>query len=323
MCIIMYAPSKKTIKAEKIRTAFKNNPDGAGIMWYDKNGDVHYRKGFTKVEKLINFFNGLGSNFPRAIHCRIATSGKISEKTCHPFPIVDNFEEMGKDKGDPANGCLMHNGIFTRYTPTGGMQAEYSDTMNYTKQVIFPLVEAGAITNDGVVNLLSEMTSRVLLFLPDFIVGRFGSWTEDKEEHFFASNDTYDHERFTYKYPTYYTDYDNPYWWKSTSGNSCGTTHSNYPSYSSPKKKKVEVAEPEYSYSIMLDANTYAEAYDLMESFLDSYHGLIADEDYVIETLETVDKGLYEFSFDSYKNLEQYGEIKSPFFISYVNKLKS
>lgn len=319
MCIIMYAPSKKTIKAEKIRTAFKNNPDGAGIMWYDKNGDVHYRKGFTKVEKLINFFNGLGSNFPRAIHCRIATSGKISEKTCHPFPIVDNFEEMGKDKGDPIYGCLMHNGIFTRYTPTGGMQAEYSDTMNYTKQVIYPLVEAGAITNEGVVNLLSEMTSRVLLFLPNFIVGRFGTWTEDKDEHFFASNDTYDHERFTYKYPTYYTDYDNPYWWKSTESKSgC----SNYPTYSSPKKTKVEVAEPEYSYSIMLDAKSYAEAYDLMESFLDSYHGLIVDEDYVVETLTCIDTGIYEFSFDSYKNLEQYDGIKAPYYISYVNKLK-
>lgn len=321
MCIIMYAPSNKTIEEKKIRTAFENNPDGAGLMWYDKDGDVHYRKGFTKVDELIKFFNGLGRAFPRAIHCRIATSGKISSRTCHPFPISDDFDVMGKSKGDPELGAMMHNGIFSAYTPKEGMKADYSDTMNYNKEVIYPIVSEGMITNSGVVNLLSEMTSRVLLFLPGFIVGRFGAWTQDKEEGFYASNDTYDHARYTYRYPSYYTDYDNPYWWKNQYGATANTVSTYSTCSNTEKREQFKEPEPEYSYSIMINADTYAKACDLMETFLDKYHGLIVDEDYVVETLFQVDTGMYEFSFDSYSKLEQYEEIRDPFFISYISKI--
>lgn len=319
MCIIMYCPAKKSIKEEKIRTAFENNPDGAGIMWYDTNGGVHYRKGFTDADKLVNFFKGLGTETPRAIHCRIATSGKISTKTCHPFPIVEKIEDMGNEKGDPEWGAMMHNGVFTSYTPKEGMKAEYSDTMNYNRYVIFPLVSNGAIYNQGVINLLSDMTSRVLLFLPDFMVGRFGSWVEDAEDGFYASNDTYKYIKYVYRYskPTYpYTtnapDYGYEYtedgWWKLKSRKpTCETTS--------------VIKKPQYTYSIMVNAKSYMDAYDLMDEFLAQYHGLIDDEDYVVETLEALDKGIYEFSFDSYENIEQYQKVKEPFFVSYWQKI--
>ena len=307
MCIIMYAKTNQTIGEKKIRTAFINNPDGAGIMWYDRGGKVHYRKGFDKAENLIEFFKSLGTDIPRAIHCRIATSGKVSTRTCHPFPIVDSFNEMGKEKGVPKFGAMMHNGIFSRYTPTGGMKSDYSDTMNYNKQVIYPLVKNKAISNEGVINLLSEMTSRVLLFLPNFIVGRFGAWTEDKEEGFLASNDTYDHERFIYTYPTYYTNYDSPNWWKEKK--------------SSVTTTNPIIIKPQYTYSIMVNAKSYCDACDLMETFIDKYRGCIVDENFVIETLTSIDTNIYEFSFDAYRKLEELQDIKDPYFILYIKKI--
>ena len=39
-----------------IRTMFTNNPDGAGIMYYDYLlQKVIYHKGFMKVEQLLDF----------------------------------------------------------------------------------------------------------------------------------------------------------------------------------------------------------------------------------------------------------------------------
>lgn len=315
MCIIMYAPINKTIKEEKIRNAFENNPDGAGVMWYDPKGNVHYRKGFTEADKLVSFFKGLGVSTPRAIHCRIATSGAVSTKTCHPFPIVEKIEDMGYEKGDPELGAMMHNGIFSAYTPKEGMKADYSDTMNFDRWVIYPLVSKGCIDNPGVINLLSDMTSRVLLFLPDFIVGRFGNWVEDKEDGFIASNDTYKYVKYHYPKPTYpctgaysydYTDG----WWKLNNKSTKTTT-----------KTTTKVRKPQYSYSIMVNAKSYYDAADLMDSFLANYVGMIVDEDEAMETLQCIDKGMYEFSFDAYDSIEKFHAVKDPYFISYWQKI--
>ena len=315
MCIIMYAKSGQTIKKEKIETAFKNNPDGAGVMWYDLNGKVHYHKGFDNVKKLVSFFNRLGSKTPRAIHCRIATSGKVSTRTCHPFPITDSFDVMGVEKGETKYGCVMHNGIFSLYTPKEGMNADYSDSMNYVKETLFPLAKAGCIQNEGVINLLSEMSSRLLIFLPDFMVARFGSWVEDKEEKFLASNDTYEHERYIYRYPAYYTGYDNPQWYSTSSSSSATTTYTNM--YKPTGERKA----PTHSFSIMFFTDDKIAACDMVEDFLYEYRGLIDDEDTAIETLQQVDDGVYEFYFDSYGDIEQFKKVREPFYITGVEKL--
>ena len=315
MCVILYAPTGKSIQESKIKVAFENNPDGAGVMWYDAEGGVHYRKGFTDENKLCAFFKGLGTETPRAIHCRIATSGKVSTKTCHPFPIVESIEEMGEEKGDPKLGAMMHNGVFSSYTPKGGMACEYSDTMNYDRYVIFPLVSSGVIENPGVINLLSEMTSRILLFLPNFMVGKFGTWYEDKEEGFLASNDSYKYVKYLYHYPCY-TNFNDKDWWKR------GTYSASYlNSKTTTTEKKEEEKEPSYTYSIVVNADTWGQAYSLMDDFLEDYSGEIYDEDYAVETLNQIDTGLYEFCFDSFRELEALKKIEYPYFVSYFAKI--
>lgn len=348
MCVIIYCPREKTISDDKIKVAFKNNPDGAGVMWYDDGGGVHYRKGFDKVDELINFFRSLNVSVPRAIHCRIATSGKVSSKTCHPFPIVKSTDKMGADSGRPKFGCLMHNGIFSRYTPKGGMQAEVSDTMNYTEQVIYPLVSAGAIYNEGVLNLLSEMTSRVLLFLPKFMIGRFGSWEKDKDEGFYASNTTYKYERYYYATTCYdysngyygrnygYTNYDKDWWKKRDNATKSAsrppectkTTKTVVPKKKDKPKitivqpKIVEVKRvPEFVFGIVFSAKNKLEANDLMYEFLDNYYGEICETDDLYDTLKEIGDNYWEFIVETYSDIDKLEKIKDPYGISYFEKI--
>ena len=354
MCIIMYAPSGIGIEEKKIRQAFENNPDGAGVMWYDDTGYVHYRKGFDKVDELVSFFVSLGREFPRAVHCRIATSGKIGVRTCHPFPIVEKVDDMGDFVGKPKFGAVMHNGIFSRYTPTGGMKADYSDTMNYVSKVIYPIVSAGCIENEGVIRLLGEMTSRLLVFLPNFIVGRFGSWEEDKEEHFFASNDTYSHKKYVYVNPyinngygcnyTNYSGYDADWWKKRGSRTPACTetkttvirpvtkksenkTHKKKTNGSSTPIKKTETVKSdkknaEYLFSIGFSATDKQKANDLFYDFLDEYYEYILEDDKMYDSLQEIGKDLWEFYFNATCDIDRIKKVSKPYFISYFEKLK-
>ena len=327
MCIIMYSPSGKTISEDCIRNAFENNPDGGGVMWYDKNGSVHYKKGFDKVDELVRFYNALNPNLPRAIHCRIATSGKVSTKTCHPFPIVKEISNMGNASGLALNGALMHNGIFSRYTPTLGMNCEYSDTMNYTSQVIFPLVRSKCINNEGVINLLQDMTSRLLLFLPKFQIMRFGSWVENKEEGFFASNSTYEKKTYVYSrspynygsygyWGDYADDYDYPYTYKNTTEMS-PKVRSISPTY---PNTSGETDGTKYLMSILISAKDEKDAEDLVWQFLDDYYPLIIDEDMAIDSLAQLDTGMFEFVIEATQDLNKAYPIKAPFSVSYCEK---
>ena len=319
MCIIMYCPSGKTISKSNIENAFRYNPHGAGVMYYDEDGNVHFKKGFDKVDNLYRFWNSLSPNLPRALHCRIATSGKISTKTCHPFPIEKNVEDMGNGEGIAKNGCLMHNGIFSNYTPKGGMLCDYSDSMYYTAKVIYPLKDM--IMNEGVLRLLQEMTSRVLLFLPKFKILRFGKWEEDKTEHFFASNDTYE-ERYTYYNYGVYGDWSDYY---------NGRSYCTYKSTKKDDKKDKEdeelydvsygytnrsgLKQANFIFSILIGAKDKNEAEELLYEFCDDFYTFIYDEDSAFDTLQEIDDGMWEFCIETTDDINRF--IKPPYSVGY------
>lgn len=345
MCIIMYVPKGGSVADEKIRTAFKNNSDGAGVMWYDTAGSVRFKKGFKKVDDLINFFHRISPEVPRAIHCRIATSGRVSARTCHPFPIVESVQDMGESEGVGKKGCLMHNGIFSKYTPKDGLKSDYSDTMFFTSRVIYPIVKSNMIQNKGVEELLSDMTSRVLIFLPKGRVFKYGTWYKDDEENFYASNYTYENYYSYYGYGyggSYYNNnYTNPYrkddWWKSrnpscttaniTTTPSTVTVVSTAPVVKTESKldtvkKKSDIVKPEYFFNIQLTAKDEQEAEDFFYDFLDTYYGYIVDcDDYTADAyLIPIDTGIWEFWVEAYDDLDKLQKIKAPYMINYFEK---
>ena len=281
MCIAIYVPAGKTITEKQIRNAFSNNKDGAGVMHYDKAGQVHYAKGFMDVESLLKYWNNSTSDkYPRALHCRIATSGKISKGCCHPFPIGNNLDSMLVTKGIGKDGCLIHNGVFSKYTPKEGLESPYSDTMIFTQKVIYPLVRM--LNNSGVQELLSELTSRVLVFLPNFEVHRYGKWEYEDEHGFYASNSTYEYNK---------SDWD---WIGNQYLNGCNTTYISTPytnNYLSKLKSETEEPRLVHVYGISVAAANEQEATEKLEDFIGTY-----------------EKSLANWGWDSYDTLEEYNE---------------
>ena len=305
MCIAIYVPTGKNIKDEQIRNAFKNNPDGAGVMHYDKYGRVHYNKGFMDVESLLAYWHhNTTDKYPRAIHCRIATSGKIGKGCCHPFPITNDLDAMLKPSGKSKTGCLIHNGVFAKYTPKDGMNSPYSDTMVFTQKVIYPLREV--LNNSGVDELMSDMTSRVLVFLPNYEVHRYGKWEFEDVEGFYASNTTYDYDKDEWKKwynnGAHYCSY-LPY-----SYDNYGTTvydSGSGKSFSLTSKVEEDKKQATDGYGIAFTARSMYEAEDMMYAFMDEHCTSLVDGGWdACETLEhCTDSDTWVFYVESFQDI--------------------
>ena len=319
MCIAIYVPTGKDITDEQIRNSFSNNKDGAGVMHYDRNGNVNYAKGFMDVESLLAYWkHNTSSKYPRALHCRIATSGKVSKGCCHPFPITDNLDDMLVPRGKSSTGCMMHNGVFAKYTPTDGMMSLYSDTMFFTKKVVYPLRQV--LNNSGVEELMSDMTSRVLVFLPNFEVHMYGKWEYEKEHGFYASNDTYDYN------------YDEWYKWRKI-GSTVSTPYS-YPvttyyddeylsrpslyshQYTSTKDKE----KYDHEYGITFNALGLDRAYEMVDKFVDDYFYDVEDAFDIYDMIDNA--GTTQWWFYCMGNAELEGKLKNSPYTVFENRIK-
>lgn len=215
MCIIAYAPRGQQIKEEVIRRMFQGNPDGAGIMWKPSDSSqVEILKGFMKIDDLLNAYSKIPVECEKAIHCRIATAGKVSVGCCHPFPVRAKTNAM-KQAQDSAYMALMHNGIIDYCNPVQGMQADYSDSMVFAAQVLYPLQKQ---LDTAAIQLLIEnsTTSRLLIFRKDAETLMFGNWKY--EDGIYYSNDNYKMKTygFGYGYGGYKSSYWNDYEWDKT-----------------------------------------------------------------------------------------------------------
>ena len=252
MCIIAYAPKGVKIEERTIKTMFSCNPDGAGIMWKPLNGgSVEIRKGFMKVEELIKAWSEIPVDCEKAIHCRIATSGKISKECCHPFPVRPKTSMMKKTV-DKCYMALMHNGVIHQCTPTKGIKADYSDSMLFAAKYLYPLQKM--IDKDCVKDLLESFsTSRLLIMRAGAETIMLGNWIEDNGVYY--SNSTYKDIGYGY-----YGD-----WRKS-------------------KTSKVDNDYPEYSWIVLdIDKDNVAKASKHVAETLDA-HGIIYD--YIDDSIE-------------------------------------
>ena len=136
MCIIVAIPEHKPLpNIETMRECFKRNPDGAGFMYADGKS-VKIRKGFMKFDDFLDALEGedIPEDTAIILHFRIATSGKVKQSTCHPFPVSDVKEELQATRTECRFG-LAHNGVISGRTTYDG----WSDTMDFTAKVVTPL----------------------------------------------------------------------------------------------------------------------------------------------------------------------------------------
>ncbi len=259
MCIIAYVPKMENVSEDTIKTMFLGNPDGAGLMWKtDDKSAVQIRKGFMKVEDLIQAYNEIPTDCERAIHCRIATAGKISVACCHPFPIRAKVSAM-KNGTDKAELALMHNGVISYANPSKGLKADYSDSMNFAAKFLYPL--RYQLDKDCVQTLIEESTpSRLLIMRQGAETIMLGNW--ECEDGVYYSNDSY--KPLSKRYSKYLYGYD----WSNY--DDCRWTHTS------------SSIEPEYgAYEVMyldIGSDNVDEAEEKITAAIEQFKLLYSDE---------------------------------------------
>ena len=223
MCVIAFSPKGVDIPTvNQIRTMWQHNPDGAGYAYVSKKGKVIYRKGFMKLDDLLQELEAperfKNTNF--AIHFRIGTSGENDGATCHPFPLSTSFGDLRKTEGE-VDSVLFHNGILS----DGGLASPLaSDTQDFVI-AMSPLLQKynRSKTRDY---FISELTkgSRLLILYKNNAFKMYGEWQKDGD--IWVSNLNYKHDYswygsgyygyYNYMYDDYYDDYYSPTLSKAT-----------------------------------------------------------------------------------------------------------
>lgn len=129
MCIIIVKKAGvKFPDNDILKNCWDSNKDGAGYM-YPKNGKVEIRKGFMKLNHLMDSLNGIPNkdDLPMIIHFRITTHGGTNKQNTHPFPVTSN-EKLLRSTRVKSNLGVAHNGIINIDN-----DKKLSDTMQFIK----------------------------------------------------------------------------------------------------------------------------------------------------------------------------------------------
>ncbi len=180
MCIAIVNPAKaKALTDDRIRTCFRNNDDGMGLM-YAHNGEIFVSKYLNDVDAFIKRYRDarkLGIDV--ILHFRIATHGAADLSNCHPFLL--NQQGLG----------FCHNGMLSDY----GSNIT-SDSRDFGELVLKRLDGAGEgwLYRDTMLNQLEEIIGP---FNKIVLLDKAGHWAilnvhmGEWDKKSWYSNDTY------------------------------------------------------------------------------------------------------------------------------------
>lgn len=187
MCIAIVKPAKVEIATERLEICFHNNPDGAGIAYYDDYGKLKIQKGFFKFNKFLRAYNKVKENRKMLIHFRIKTVGDKNAANCHPFNIG-------------GNSALVHNGTITSIK----VEKERSDSSTLSSWLSeLNQKHPGFALETATLQILESLIkpSRVAIMTPmRFILLNKEAWKED--EGCFYSNDGFKAKKASYTTPS-------------------------------------------------------------------------------------------------------------------------
>jgi hypothetical protein len=134
MCVIVYKPAGTPFKTKDIIRCFRENPNGAGLMYWSDCG-LHIEKGFMNVKSLIDMLNYIG-DIDVVVHFRYATHGLKNQHQTHPFVVTKKIADAKTSRGMgtvlPLSGqALMHNGVLPKFG-----SRKISDTLDMTANVL-------------------------------------------------------------------------------------------------------------------------------------------------------------------------------------------
>lgn len=212
MCIICVKNGKRLPTLEQVKNCWNNNPDGAGIFWYNPNrqGDnkIGYKKGFFDEASFVRFWQRISKDYKLAgFHCRIATHGGIKASLCHPFPVdrVNNKQLSGY-----VSKLAVHNGVLSENIYKNYFTSADSDTSAYCKKIYLEMLSFETIRKE-------TAGSRFVIITKTGGLHLFGGWRY--EDGVFYSNDSYSYKKtYNYKFTSYGNNQSyNSYNWKGWS----------------------------------------------------------------------------------------------------------
>lgn len=187
MCIIAIQPLGVKIKESTLKNCWESNNDGAGIMYVDNGKIIVNREmhSFNEFMKLKKHADKLNSNI--VMHFRIATSGGINEKNCHPFKVNNDV-------------YFCHNGILDIEVPKN---SNINDTQIFNNSFMKGLPN-NFVQNDSIMQLIEFTIGNRNKFVFLDSSGQFyilnenaGRWDSGA----WFSNDSYKRNPYTYYTP--------------------------------------------------------------------------------------------------------------------------
>lgn len=204
MCVIVYKP-KGTPIPDTLRDCWTSNPDGAGYCLPElkrgiPTGKILIKKGFMEWEDFANSIQTIENPTERDIlfHFRIATSGGVNRKFCHPFPLTDSRRKLEASR-IKTNMALCHNGIIS-----GFGDKKISDTAEYIQQVVYPLFRATNYKQNEDTDKIIENTIDGSRFatMDKNGVRLIGDW--EKEGDYYYSNNCWNWRKYYEGWGEYY-----------------------------------------------------------------------------------------------------------------------
>ena len=122
MCIAILNTKSATLKREALNNCWKNNGDGAGILYIDNSNQLQTYKEMISFDNFYKNYITIKQKYGKrniVLHFRISTHGKVDETNCHPFLVND---EVG----------FVHNGMIYD-VPTS---KDYSDTFMFNETIL-------------------------------------------------------------------------------------------------------------------------------------------------------------------------------------------
>jgi hypothetical protein len=205
MCIIIYKPAKATLKKETLKTAFENNPDGAGFMYQSNLLEApKMQKGFFDFDKFYEAYEKVAESdkgYNIAVHFRIATHGAVNSLNCHPFIVKESVEKTISEKGQYSS-LFMQNGVIKSISVN--KKDKYSDTCNFTYKIMSKIKTLTSMKIKDILETI-ESPSRFCLMQEGRKPLLIGSFKKDGGVSF--SNESYKEIKTAISYPTTFETY--------------------------------------------------------------------------------------------------------------------
>lgn len=209
MCIIMYKPKGIELPNDTIlENCFDDNPDGAGLMFRQKNGRIKTIKGFMFCEEMYNALDKIEKEYnltelDLVMHFRYATQGKICPENCHPFPVTNKKIDL-RELNIESDVGVAHNGVISFCYDK--RKNALSDTQIFIKDYL-STIPVKQYNNNAIIKLIYEATNSKFAIMTYWKTILLGDFIEDKGIYY--SNSSYKTIRkpISYKYAYYNKDY--------------------------------------------------------------------------------------------------------------------